>query len=83
MSYLALPWLWDGPIAPASFVFILDSGVSYSSALRLKRIQGAFPGGPVVTAPCFHFREQRFDPWLGNCPRAVQYEQKIIIIKMK
>ena len=28
VNYLALPWLWDWPAASASFVFILDSGIS-------------------------------------------------------
>ena len=25
-----------------------------------------FPGGPVVKAPCFHYRGHGFDSWLGK-----------------
>ena len=36
-----------------------------------------FPGGPAVRTPCFHYRGQRFNPWLGNrIPHAAWYGKK-------
>ena len=47
-------------------IFLFDLLFSRYLKEVLKNPFWAFPAGPVVKGPCFHFRELVFDPWSGN-----------------